>query len=242
MPDFLPRRTADLLTWSANFDRTLAADPARFGLTPADAAAYAEAHAAFAAAYGTAADPLTRSPANILAKDEAEAALKRAARMLAGQARSYSRGNRAAQSALATLGLRAGGARRRRIARPADAPVLFIDWPRGHTVPLRLADASSPSRRGKPPGVSGATVFTFVGEEPPGNDGPGWVYRTHTGRARLTIDFPASLPPGTKVWITACWFNPRGEASPYARPIHAHLGAAVPTFARTGSSLERLAA
>jgi hypothetical protein len=52
------------------------------------------------------------------------------------------------------------------VARPSDPPKLSLLPSFGRTVRVRLRDMSSPDRRGKPDGVAGAAVFSYVGEQP----------------------------------------------------------------------------
>ncbi len=87
--NFLPQREAELVTWSGNFDTKITATPTAFGLTAGQATTYAGLNAAFVSAYQTANDPLTRSPANIVAKNMAMAALVASARQLAGIIQKY---------------------------------------------------------------------------------------------------------------------------------------------------------
>lgn len=231
MPDFLPRRAADLLSWSANFDRLINLDPQAYHLSGEQAAAYAQAHAEFVAALRAAHDPATRGGSTINTKLGAEARLRREARMLAKIVRAALRDDLIARYDLGLCPSRPSRAQR---AKPDTAPVLRVDWPRGHVVPVRLRDAASPDSTARPRDVRGALVFVCIGEHAPpwspretpptpDADGPHWMLHRGASRGRLMVTFPAELPPGTKVWITAAWSNRHG-AGPFASPVHAHLG------------------
>ncbi len=79
-----PAREADLLTWSSAFKTKITATPTAYGLTAAQATAYGTLHDAFAAAYATANDQLTRSPASVATKNLAKWALVAQIRLLGG--------------------------------------------------------------------------------------------------------------------------------------------------------------
>jgi len=117
-----------------------------------------------------------------------------------------------------SLGLRtsSAGGHRPRIAKPDHAPILHVAYPRGNRLPIQLRDRSSPTNRGKPRGVSGAVVLTFVGDNPPG-PGEHWRFR-NVSRTTLQMEFPSSLLPGTKVWNRRLLVQP-------ARPARARLHA-----------------
>jgi hypothetical protein len=81
-------------------------------------------------------------------------------------------------------------------------------------VKLRLT-TSSP-RNGKPSGAAGASVFSFVGAQPP-TDIDSWVFRGSTGKTEIEVPFDSSSAAST-VFITAFWFNRRAESGPAAQP------------------------
>jgi hypothetical protein len=37
------------------------------------------------------------------------------------------------------------------------------------------------------------------------------------------VTFGPPVPPGAKVWLTACWYNPRGELGPAATAVYTHI-------------------
>jgi hypothetical protein len=89
----------------------------------------------------------------------------------------------------------------------------------GSTVRVRLRGKDSP-RRGKPRGVAGAMVYSFVGSEPPATL-DGWTCEGGTTRTTTDITLGArshGIKPGDMVWFTACWFNPRMQRGPVATP------------------------
>ena len=85
-----------------------------------------------------------------------------------------------------------------------------------------LHDALNPTRRGKPLGVAGASVFSFVGPTAPA-ELAAWKFEGNTTRTRVDVLFPADTPPGSKIWVCAFWFNPRAQAGPTSAPVSTNL-------------------
>lgn len=124
---------------------------------------------------------------------------------------------------------RAAGGTARRIPPPASAPEFTIVGTLGQSVNFRLQDADRPRRRGKPDGVQCAMVLMHVGEHAPVTPEhwalAGFFTRT-TGTLTLTFD-AARMPGGTKVWLTACWANPRGEGGPCSNPVSFYIAGGI---------------
>ncbi len=80
----------------------------------------------------------------------------------------------------------------------------------------------APQRRGKPPGAAGANLYAFIGPTPPPSLAA-WTFKGSATRPVAEIAFDASVPPGTQVWLSACWYNPRAQSGPLSRPLSAHL-------------------
>lgn len=218
MPDgFLPRTDTALLAWSLNFSSLITAAPTTYGLVAGDATAYAALHTAFATALA-ACDPGERSKSLVAAKNTARTALKNSARLLAKRVEGTATVTDAQKLALG-LNVRATPAP---IPPPAYAPGIAILATIGNTVKLRLFDATDSARRGKPAGVDGASVFSFVGATPPG-EVSGWKFEGNTSRAKFDIAFPGDTAPGAKVWFTAFWFNERKQAGPTTTPVGTNI-------------------
>jgi hypothetical protein len=89
-------------------------------------------------------------------------------------------------------------------------------------VRIRLHDSTSSTRRGKPPGVSGASVFSFVGAVAP-TDETGWTFEGNTSKTVVDVAFPSATAPGAKVWFTAYWFNARKQSGPPATAVGTNI-------------------
>ncbi len=213
----LPRRDNELLAFSLNLATLISATPGAYGLSPAQAAAYLAVHTAYATALA-ACDPAIRNKTSTAAKNAARAALERAARQTAATIDGTPAVTDAQKIQLGLLVRRSPQV----IPAPTTSPGLEILSQDGWTVSIRLRDKESLEKRGKPAGVAGASVFSFVGDTPPSNLVE-WNFQGNIGRTTMDITFPSSLPPGTKVWITAFWFNGRKQAGPNCAPESANL-------------------
>jgi hypothetical protein len=105
---------------------------------------------------------------------------------------------------------------------PAGSPAADVMSVSGRSVTYRLHDAENAGRRGKPFGVAGAMVFTYVGEVAP-TDPAAFKFEGNLTRTVFTLTFPETVAPGAKVWFTASWFNERGEAGPGCTPVSATI-------------------
>ena len=209
---------ASVRTGSANFSTLISASPLLYNLTAAQATAYAALDTAYGSAFDAAKDPGTRTSVTVAAKDQARKSLVASAKELAAIV---------LQSSATNAQLQELGLSRRSIPTPIAAPgvaprldVLSVeDW----TVRIRLHDATSSVKRGKPPGVFGASVFSYVGVTPPA-DIAGWKLEGSTGKVtKIDIVFDSALAAGTRVWLTAFWFNGRKQSGPACAPVAAYV-------------------
>jgi hypothetical protein len=100
---------------------------------------------------------------------------------------------------------------------PASAPRIHLGPCINGVVAVRLMDRDSP-RRGRPRGSDGAMVFTWYGETPP-RDIVAWGPGKLIGPPQLWITVPVHTPPGTRLWVTACWLGRRYQRGPGALPV-----------------------
>ena len=218
MATFLPTREANLVAWSNNFNTLISATPTAFGLTAAQATAYATLNSAFDSAYNTIKNNTTRSPANIISKNQAKRNLIASARQLAGVIQRYPAITNAQRSALGlTVPIIPSP-----IPAPGSAPQLEIGVVSGYAVKVRLHDSTSGSKRGKPAGVSGASVFSHVGPTAP-SDLSVWKFEGNTSKTAVELLFPNTTAAGATVWLTAFWFNPRKQSGPPCAPLSTNL-------------------
>ncbi len=101
---------------------------------------------------------------------------------------------------------------------PIVSPEMDIVSILANVVRVRMHSATGIRR--KPASVLGATVYSYVGDTAP-TDVNLWKFEGGTTRSTIDVEFDASLAPGTKVWLTSCWFNRRALTGPACTPIGA---------------------
>jgi hypothetical protein len=212
-----PDSDAGLLAWSANFLELITATPTAFGLVAGDATSYQIVHDSYASALA-ACDPAQRNKAATVAKNQARTDLKAKATLLANKVYSTST---VSDSQKVELGI-PPRATPTSVPVPASAPVLAVLMVMAWTARIRLSAAGGVSR-GKLPGTAGASIFSYVGATPP-SDIASWKFEGSCGRVtKIDVNFDNSLEPGTKVWLTAFWFNGRKQSGPACAPVGVNL-------------------
>lgn len=221
IPTFPPRKDADLVTWSTNFDTLITSSAATYGLDAAQAAGYNVLHNAFVSAYNIAANPNTNSKANVNAKNVAKESLlndPNGAWELVDIVQAFPG---TTDTMRGQLGIRIP-ADPTPVGAPTTAPDLSIISTFGKTIKVRLRDQLNPDSRGKPPGVQGATIVYHVGDTVP-SDPAEWSFSMNVSKTVFDVELPASIPAASKVWLTAFWFNARKESGPACQPVSTNI-------------------
>lgn len=117
------------------------------------------------------------------------------------------------------------------IPAPSVSPIIDIIRVSGRTVTIGL---HTQGKRGRPTGVAGASVFTFVGAEAPA-DTAAWKFEGLITRTKFDISFEQSTTANT-VWVTANWHNERGQTGLACSPVSINLPAA--TVVPQGKSMK----
>jgi len=212
MSSYLPSREADLADWALNFNTLINVDPTVYGLTAEQAAEYAARYTAFEGLYEKSKQPTTRTPAVNQGKRDAKRAMIALTRQLVTVIQGQPTTTNEQRAA---LGITVRDTDPTPFPVPSVSPVLEVTRVNGWTVSLLLHDGM---RRRKPEGVKGANLFSFVGEQPP-SEIAAWKFEGGTSRTSLTVEFDHGLTPGTKIWLTAFWFNPRLQSGPACAPV-----------------------
>jgi hypothetical protein len=208
-----PDRESELLTYSTNFKERIVAAPTLYGLTAEQATAYAADHDDYAETYQAANDPSTRTPAAVNLKNTAKKVLLTSLRNLS---RIVQASPLVTDEQRIILGLPVRKTEPTPVNPPTEIPVLEIKARFGTTVTIKLHDGTG--ARGKPAGVAGATVFSYVGANPP-TEASGWKFEGNIARTTVDVDFPSNLAPGTTVYLTAFWYNAKGQSGPGCAPV-----------------------
>lgn len=217
--DFIPTTDAGKLAYGANFSTIVTAGPVALGLTSAIATILAAKQAAYAAAYALAVDPATRGGASVLAKDTTRDDLISYIRDLA---RSIQGTLTVTNAQRFSLGLTIRDTSPSPQPPPGSAPDIDVLAVAGRTAKIRLHDSTSSTRRGKPPAVAGASLFSYVGTTPPASLS-GWKFEGNGTKTTIDVVFPVSVPAGATVWFTAFWYNGKAQAGPAATPVSSNI-------------------
>lgn len=223
IPVFPQRRDSDLLNWSRVFAAAVSATPALYGLDAAQAATFAALHSAYASAYAIARDPETNSKASVIAKNETRGDLLDGPGGAWELVRLIQANPNVTDEQRSRVGVQSVDRHRSPIGPPGSAPVLSIGSTIGRAIHVRLRDADHPDRRGKPDGVEGAVILYHVGPTHPA-DQSAWMFGMLASRPVFEFELPWSAAAGSKVWLSAFWFNARKEAGPCATPRSAIVG------------------
>ena len=156
---YIPPKDADLVNWSTNFDTLITANPALYGLSPADAVAIAAANATLLAAYALVVAPATRTTVTIAAKNAAKVAFITLARTYASQIRLNPGVTNADKL---DLGLNLPNNNPSPIPPPPTWPLLSIPSAGPGLHEIRYADSASPTTRAKPQLVIQMQLFRGI--------------------------------------------------------------------------------
>jgi hypothetical protein len=215
---FFPHRDALLLLWADNFYGYISTGYATYGLTEQMAEDFDSVRSSYATALSEC-DPGDRSKTRVVAKNAARTALKSYARLLAKKV--YATPT-VTDAQLTQLGLTVRKTPTP-VPPPADSPEMDLVSVTGNIVKVRLHGATM--ARGKPAGVLGASLFTHVGTTPPENI-EHWVFQGNTTRTKVELAFAPS-GSGQTVWITAFWYNRKGQSGPACEPMSVNLPASL---------------
>ena len=216
---FLPRTEPELLGWGNRFSARIQQVPDDLGITTAMAIQHAALNASWAEAYETANNRLTRSPVNIELKNAAKNAMVASARELVRMIQAYPPVTDAVRL---ELGITVRDADPQPSPPVTSSPLVDVLGTTGWTMVVRLGDRANPTSRGRPAMTSGASVLTFVGETAPA-DLAQWCFMGNFRKTQVAVEFPTTVAPGAKVWVTAFWYNKRSEGGPAAAPQSTNL-------------------
>src|SRR5689334_15033521 len=217
----VPFKDSLLVDFSTNFNARVVSSPSTYGLSAADASTYTGYHTAFLTAYNAvvaARESGTRSSTLVAQKNAAKNTLLGFARQLYAQVQLS---QTVPDSAKIELGVKV---RSRPTPQPVpgDSPRLTVESINGVVMLVRLSDPAHPTRKRLPDFVNGAIVMSYVGETAP-TDPAAYKLQGPTSRTTMIVTFPETLAPGTKVWLTACWFNERKQLGPACNPVAATI-------------------
>src|SRR5262245_28597592 len=218
MAAFPPRKEAEFNSMVVNASTKISAAPTSYGLDAGKATALASAVSAWSSAYALTLDPATRTRMSISVKDDKRAVLTQILR-------DYNKIVQGTPTVTDAQKIDIGFPvykSRAPIPPPAEPPVVTIASQGPWRMKLHLRQADS-ARGGFPDGVKTAFVFTYQGPLPVPTDVSEWAFQGSSSKADFELSLDPSIPAGSLIYVTACWLNPRQQASVLAAPISTNV-------------------
>ena len=214
-----PGREADLITAAQTFHDVANVDPPTYSLTAAQLTTLAAKLADFQTKWDVCQVPGTKTKVAVQLKDASKADLVFSLRSLTRVVQNAPTTTNALRLA---LGIPERDLEPTPIPVPGSVPILTVKKVWGREITCRLESAVSEGRA-LPPGVYGAQIYSFIGDEP-ATDTQVWFNQGVVTRTTFGVQFPASVPAGSKVWLTAAWINPRGQTGLACTPVLSGIG------------------
>jgi hypothetical protein len=209
---------AEMLSYSANFSSKVSDDPTAVGETVASAAALATLQAAYADKLVLATEPDTRTKVTVHDKRVAREALENS---LKAMTKRIDGNPNVSDSQRISIGIPIRKAAEP-VGVPTTAPVGSIVKVVNKTIFAKFT-GQGVEGGGRPEGCESVLVFSYIGNEPLPDNIADWTYQGSTTTTKAEITMGADVPAGAKVYLTACWQNPRRACGPLSTPIYAYL-------------------
>ena len=221
MSDYIPQTDEGFRTWAENFAQSISLDPAKFMMTPAQAASIQAAVDNFVAKLAIATNEFTRTSVTIADKDDALSAAKTLCRQYAIDLK-FNEG--IADGDKIGVGVRPVNPDREPIDCPSTPPLINVLGNLPGTQTIRYADSSTPDSAAKPFGASELQLFLGVTEgETPATIAQSQFYGKFT-RNPVQVDFDETQD-GKLATYYARWASARGETGPWSVPVSFRLAA-----------------
>lgn len=235
---YMPQKQADQVAWASQFYLVVSADVAAYGVPAAQMTAFSNLNTALQEAWAAANNVTTRTKATVATKNQCLAEMKAAAKRLS----SIIQGTAGVTDAmLINAGLTVRKTTPTPKPAPTVAPYVEVVGNVGRTVTIDLRQ--SKTHRGRPATAASATIFTYVGDAPPAEQGQ-WQFAMNTTQTTAKITFPPSAT-GNTAFITAFWSGTRGESGPAAMPpaqVNLPAGGVMPNAAAAATPAMKLRA
>jgi hypothetical protein len=217
---YIPAADALARDWFVNFAARIAANPALYQLTAADATNIDGVVDDFVAAYAIAVEPITRTPVTIAAKDAARNVAEQLCRQFAIQIK-FNAGITDEDKIAA--GVRPPNPNRDPINPPASSPLLNVlgATPGSHTI--RYADTSTPDSPAKPFGAAMMQLWVAIGATPTTDESTAKFYGTFT-KNPVGVSF-VEADDGKVATYFARWANRKGDTGPWSLPVSMRIAA-----------------
>ncbi|WP_148618791.1 hypothetical protein [Mariniblastus fucicola] len=217
---YLPTTLHGFNDFCRDFSNEISKDPTEYGLTADDAAEYAALQTAFETSFDASVSPMTRTPYIVATVRDLRSELTTLTRRLVDLCQAAANMTDAKRRALG-ITVRKSPTQH---PVPQSWPIIEVRSQRLNTVKFQLRDVvQRGGRTRKPAGVSGAIVYTFLGDHPP-TELSDWALWGTSSKTTCEVAMPQSTPFGAVLWVAAAWLNTRLESGPVGDPISTRLG------------------
>ncbi|HEV2294952.1 MAG TPA: hypothetical protein VGR35_13950 [Tepidisphaeraceae bacterium] len=223
--DYIPSSDAGKLAFGNNMVDLITPDPVVWGLTAAILATLSGRVSDYGTKLAAATEPATKSRSNTYAKNQARTLMVQYIRDVIVPA---IQGTATVTDQMKyDMGLTVRGANPPTpINAPTEAPMFEVLWVKNRLIGVKLHAVDS-TRRGRPDGVQGCSVCMYAGPLPLPTDVTAWTTIGESTRTGFEVELPASIAPGTQVYLVAFWKSPRLMSGPPSAPVSVYIGGGV---------------
>ena len=216
--DIFPSNDAEFDDFQKQFIAAVGADPAKYGLLPADVAGLQTAQAAWITAYPlhikAQADAVTATQVKEADRAKLEVLLRSAARKVNGMA--------GVNNAIrASVGLPPREGTHSPIGPPTTRRLGRLEVDGHFTLVIHFTDENTPKRLAKPDGVHGCQIWFHVGDPAPA-DASGYAFLALDTRTPY-VHTHAAADAGKTAYYLLRWQNPKGEPGPWSTVVAAKI-------------------
>jgi hypothetical protein len=209
--DIFPSNDAEFDDWQKNFVTVVAANPAKYGLLPADVAKLQTLQGAWATKLQGHSDAEVAFHTATKAKDTAGGDLKDAVR---GAVRKIHGTAGLAHEDYVVAGIKPHDTVRSALKAPATRPMVRVEA-HGHlAVMIHWTDETTPHKNKKPDGMHGVEIWSHVGDPAPA-DASGYSFIALDTRTPYLDEHPVA-DAGKSVYYLLRWQNTKGESGPWS--------------------------
>ena len=219
----IPRADADFAAWTNQFWSVLSNWWAEQGFDPSELKPLETAVAEWSEAYATHVEAQNAAMAARQVKDSARTTVERTLRPIARYVQALPQMTNATRT---ELGITVRDTTPTRIPTPTTRPNASVVLGERLTHRLRLADESTPNRRGKPKGVAYAEVYVALtpAQDPAPKDPDAYTYVRSTTKAATTVSF-SPADGGKQAHYLIRWANTTGKQGPWSDATSATVAA-----------------
>ncbi|MDR0729578.1 MAG: hypothetical protein LBF19_05610 [Prevotellaceae bacterium] len=216
MKDYIPQGPDKFNAFQGNFLTLVVANKTAWGINDAAIAPLQTRQATWDVLYPKASSPTDRTPADVLARKECQAAYTHDIRGFVNQQLRYNQ--LVSDPDRERLGLRVPSSSRHPVSPPVTAPaVIHIDTSetRRHTVQF----TNEIGARAKPAGVHGCEIYMKKGGDPPVSDAE-FIFAGTDTSTPFVVDFDIA-DIGKTIYYHLRWVNTVGVAGPWSPLVSA---------------------